>query len=204
MIIEKNVALLNVLNLRRREISDKEINWKVWEVWNMANITRRNNKDGSTSYQIRVYIDETGTGKQLMQRMTWRAPASMRPTTADKEAARQAAVFEDKAKQGLASFGGSTRIADYARNWIEVQPLAPKTRELYTTLMERIDIAIGHIRLDKLQAHHLEAFYKNLAEPGMKQRGSYAISDKLGTMLREWKMTKAALSRLSYQYPIKR
>lgn len=31
----------------------------------------------------------------------------------------------------------------------------------YNTLMERTDIAIGHIRLDKLRAHHLEAFYKN-------------------------------------------
>lgn len=160
----------------------------------LANITKRLNKDGSVSYQIRAYVDETGTGKQLMQRMTWRAPAGMRPSSADKEAARQAALFEEKAKQGLAAFGGNTRFADFARNWIDTQPLAPKTRELYNTLMERIEIALGNIRLEKLQAHHLEAFYKNLGEPGIKQNGSFAVSNKLSRILQDRGLSKMALA----------
>lgn len=163
----------------------------------MSNITKRVNKDGSVSYQIRVYLDETGTGRQMVRRMTWRAPAGMKSRTAEKEAARQAALFEEQARKGLVAFGGSTRFGEYARDWIKIQPLAPKTRELYEGLMTRIDAAIGHIRLDKLNAHHLELFYKNLAEPGMNLHGSYAISHKLDGILQKRKMKKAALARLA-------
>lgn len=161
----------------------------------MANITKRTNKDGSVSYQIRVYVDEAGSGKQLMQRMTWRAPAGMRPTAAEKEAARQAALFEEKAKQGLTAFGGSTKFSDYASAWVENEPLAFKTRERYRELLVRINAAIGHLRLDKLQAHHLEALYKNLAEAGINSRGAYAVSDKLDSIMKERKLSRADLGK---------
>lgn len=36
----------------------------------MANITPRKNKDGSTSYLIRVYVDENSSGKQKFKSMT--------------------------------------------------------------------------------------------------------------------------------------
>lgn len=43
----------------------------------MANITPRKNKDGSTSYLIRVYVDENSSGKQKFKSMTWKPPAGM-------------------------------------------------------------------------------------------------------------------------------
>lgn len=93
----------------------------------MANITKRTNKDDSASYLIRVYVDENGTGHQIVKSMTWRPPEAMRPTTAEKEANRQALLFEDQVKRGLASFAGSTKFEDYATAWVENEPMAFKT-----------------------------------------------------------------------------
>ena len=163
----------------------------------MANITRRKNKNGSVSYLIRVYVDETGTGHQIVKSMTWKPKPGMHSSAEEKELNKQATLFEEQVKQGIVAFGGSTRFDEYARDWIRLQPLAPKTKELYEGLMGRIDKAIGHIRLDKLNAHHLELFYKNLAEPGMNLHSSYAISHKLDGILQKRKIKKAELARLA-------
>ena len=40
--------------------------------------------------------------------------------------------------------------------------------------MERINAAIGHIKLTDLRPQHLNSFYKNLAEPGLRSNGSSA------------------------------
>lgn len=163
----------------------------------MANITKRTNKTGQASYRIRVFVGEDTNGKQLYQSMTWTPPPTMRPTSADKEANKQAALFEDKVKQGLVSFDGKTRFGDYANTWIENEPLAYKTRERYRDLLKRIAPAIGHIKLEKLQARHLEAFYKNLAEPGVKNKGRYATSDKLNAEIKKRGLSRFALGQLA-------
>lgn len=163
----------------------------------MPNITPRTNKDGSTSYLIRVYMDETGTGHQITKSMTWKPPEHMRPSAVEKEVNRQALLFEDRVKKGLASFGGSTKFEDYATAWVENEPMAFKTRERYRELLQRINTAIGHIKLEKLQAHHLEAFYKNLAESGVSQRGRFAVSSKLDSVMKAQKLSRATLGTLA-------
>lgn len=163
----------------------------------MANITRRQNKDGSTAYLIRVYVDETGTGKQITRSKTWKPAPGMRPSAAEKEAQKQAAIFEDQVKRGLVGMAGGIRFEDYARQWMEAAQLAPKTRESYEYLLLRINAAIGNIRLEKLQAHHLELFYKNLAEEGISERGGYAVSDKLRPLMRGLGLSHAKLAEIS-------
>lgn len=163
----------------------------------MPNITPRKNKDGSTSYLIRVYVDETGTGHQITKAMTWKVPENMRPTAVEKEITRQALLFEDRVKHGLAGFAGTTTFEEYADAWVENEPLAFKTRERYRDLLKRINPAIGHIKLEKLQAHHLEEFYKNLSEAGINQRGRYAVSDKLNRLMKERKLSRTALGTLA-------
>jgi integrase len=164
----------------------------------MANITKRTNKDGSASYLIRIYVDETGTGHQVVKSMTWRPSEAMRPTTAEKEANRQALLFEDQVKRGLASFAESTKFEDYGSAWVENEPMAFKTRERYLELLKRINAAMGHIKLEKLQAHHLEAFYKNLAETGVNERERYAVSDKqFDNIMKSKKLSRATLGKLA-------
>ncbi len=163
----------------------------------MANVTRRTNKDGSTSYLIRVYVNETGTGHQITKSKTWRPPATMRPTTAEKEVVKQAAIFEDNVKRGLAAADGTTKFSDYANAWLEAAQIAPKTREQYAILLIRINAAIGHIKLEKLQAQHLEAFYRNLKEEGVKKNGIHASSDKLKKILSERSISREALGKFA-------
>jgi len=163
----------------------------------MANITKRTNKDDSASYLIRVYVDENGTGHQIVKSMTWRPPENMRPTTTEKEINRQALLFEDQVKRGLASFAGSTKFEDYGTAWVENEPMAFKTRERYRELLKRINAAMGHIKLEKLQAHHLEEFYKNLAETGMNERDRGAVSDKLDSIMKDKKLSRETFGKLA-------
>ena len=160
----------------------------------MPNITKRTNKNGDISYRIRVYVDEVGTGKQLVKSKTWKPPVNMRVTAAEKEAFKQAALFEEQVKHGLVAFDGATRFGGYIKNWIENEPLAYKTRERYSELYSRIDTALGRIKLEKLQAHHLEEFYKNLAESGVNRLGSYAIASGLKLYLKKQKITENQLT----------
>ena len=59
------------------------------------------------------------------------------------------------------------------------------------------DTAIGHIRLDRLQAHHLKTFYRNLRENGVKERGGYAVSSKLKDFLKEKKLSRVKAAALT-------
>lgn len=70
----------------------------------MANITPRKNKDGSTSFLIRVYVDENSSGKQKFKSMTWKPPAGMAEKKAQKELQKAAALFEEQVKKGACCF----------------------------------------------------------------------------------------------------
>jgi len=163
----------------------------------MANITKRTSADGSTKYLIRVFLDRDSTGKQITKSKIYKPDPKMRPTSADKEAERLAAIFEEQCKQGLVAFAGSTKFEDYANEWVKNEPLSPKTRERYVDLLKRINKAIGHVRLDKLQARQLEEFYRNLSEPGVSERGKYAVSENLGDIMTERKLTREELGKMA-------
>ena len=161
----------------------------------MANITKRHGKDGSLSYLIRVFLDENGEGRQHTKSKTWRPSPGMKEATADKQAEKQAVLFENQVKRGLLAYDSRTTLGEYAKHWIENEPLAPKTRERYWELYKRINEALGHIKLEKLQARHLEAFYKNLAESGVNKRAAYAQSEKLGPLLKKRGLSRDALGK---------
>ena len=127
-------------------------------------------KRGDT-YRIRVSAGYDSTGKQLMKSMTWQPAPGMTQKQIEKELDRQAVLFENKVKSGQ-YMEGNIRFSEYAEMWMQNAQLAPATRSQYEDLLRRINAAIGHIRLDRLQPHHLEAFYKNLREKGIKERGS--------------------------------
>jgi len=76
----------------------------------------------------------------------------------------QAALFERKVRSGQV-LDGHVTFAEFVDRWRRdyAEPnLAPKTLVRYDDLLKRILPAIGHIRLDKLQPHHLVAFYASL------------------------------------------
>lgn len=163
----------------------------------MANITKRTNKNGQDSYLIRVFVDQKSSGSQTVKSKTYKPAPGMSKKQIERELNRQATLFEESVKTGLAAMDGRTRFEDYAARWMEATPLAPKTRSGYEGLLKRINASIGHIRLDKLQAFHLEALYKNLAEDGISKKGRYASADNLEAAIKkrgltQWRVAKNA------------
>lgn len=59
----------------------------------MASITKRGN-----AYLIRCYAGYTAEGKQITKMMTWHPEPGMLESRAQKEAQRQAVMFEDSIK----------------------------------------------------------------------------------------------------------
>lgn len=153
----------------------------------MANITPRKNKDGSTSFLIRVYVDENSSGKQKFKSMTWKHPAGMAEKKAQKELQKAASLFEEQVKKGLVAFDGNTTFAEYSTEWIKhasTSGLATRTLENYKDLLRRINAGIGHIRLSKLEA-------------GAKQVGGYAVDSGFSDMLKNNGLSKAEAARRS-------
>ena len=108
-------------------------------------------------------------------------------------------LFEESVRNG-SSFNSNTRFGEYAETWLENNRpplLAPKTYERYRALLKNINAAIGEIKLCKLQSHHLQEFYANLRENGIKKTGSYAISFKLKAYLLEKNISASKLSLIS-------
>jgi len=67
--------------------------------------------------------------------------------------------------------------------------------------LARINAAIGHKKLKEIQALHLEEFYKNLKEDGIKDKGRFAVSSGLDRLMDERKLTRDKISKLARVAP---
>ncbi|MCL2102286.1 MAG: site-specific integrase, partial [Fibromonadales bacterium] len=136
-------------------------------------------RERSGVYQIRVSAGYDMRGKQIEKSMTWKPATGMTPRQIEKELQRQATLFEDRVKSGLFA-DGNVRFADFAERWLSLNEknFAPKTLLRYIDLLNRINPAIGHIRIEKLQAQHLQEFYNNLSESGMNKKTGGGLSAK--------------------------
>ena len=165
----------------------------------MATIKKHVSKAGKITYYIRTYDGYDSKGKQIERSMTWKPPENMTPKQIEKELQRQVVMFEESVKKGTC-FDSNTRFAEYAEKWLENNKppiLAPKTYERYKALLKNINMAIGEIKLVKLQSHHLQEFYNNLRENGIKQVGSYAVANDLRSIMKRKKLTQKKLAKLA-------
>ncbi len=148
-------------------------------------------------YKITVSCGYDIDGKQIRRTKTWKPDAGMTERQIKKELERQAVLFEEKCKTGQV-LDGNIRFADFAEQWFTdyaEKQLRPRTVARYRELMPRISAAIGHIRLDKLQPHHLMSFYDNLAEGGIRSDYKYHFCGDLMKLLRARSQTKAELAK---------
>ena len=167
----------------------------------MANITKRTGKNG-VSYQIRVSCGYGSDGRQIVKRTTWKPADGMTEKQIQKELNRFAVDYENKVMGGMVAFDSTTKFSEYADKWLENAQIADLTKETYKYLLVRINQAIGHMRLSQIQSHHLESFYRNLREDGVKN-GGYAVSlftagkYNLDTIITEKKITRQDLATLA-------
>ena len=157
----------------------------------MATVTRR-----GKSYSIRVSCGYDMTGRQIIKSMTWKPQPDMTDSQAEKEVQRQAVLFEEKCRTGQV-LQGNVRFADFAEIWLRdyaAKQVRPTTFDRYKSMLPRINAAIGHIRLDRLQPHHLMQFYANLEEAGIREDSKQCFKGDLKEMLRVRSITKTAFA----------
>lgn len=159
----------------------------------MPTIRKRNN-----SYEISVSCGYDINGKQIRRTMTWKPDPNMTPKQIEKELQRQTVLFEEQCQSGQA-LNNNIKFADFAEIWFNdrKKDLRPKTYERYKSMLPRINAAIGHMKISKIQPPHLRAFYKNLSEGGLRLDTKYKCKINLDEYIKEHNITTAALVRLS-------
>lgn len=108
-------------------------------------------------------------------------PAAMSKAKKQKEADKAAFLFEEEVKQGNYLDGEKLTLAEFVDIWMReyaVKELAPSTLIHHKMrLQKRVLPALGHMKLAKIQPHHITAFYNNLKEAGIRMDVLYQASD---------------------------
>ena len=165
----------------------------------MASIEQYSGKDG-LSYRITVYAGFDTQGKRIRHRMSWKPSAGMTPKQTEKAVQRAAADFERSIEQGFALDNKQTfaEYADYVLDLKQRTGTKIRTIERYQDMMVRINQAIGHIKLADIRPQHLNSFYKNLSEPGIRIGGGSATAKMdMVAWLKKNKISRGKLAELS-------
>ena len=165
----------------------------------MAQITKRTGKNGKISYLIRVSDGYGVDGKQRKKSMTWTPPKGMTPKKIEKELQKQALMFEEAVSAGTME-DGSIRFQVFSEKWMKEyaeKQLKIKTVEGYRRMLIRINQGIGHIKLRDLKTGHLNSFYSNLQEEGMRQDTKCKARTDLGALSKKKQLTKTQLAEMT-------
>lgn len=165
----------------------------------MANIRKVEGKNG-VSYKITVFSGTDTQGRQVRHYRTWRPDPGMTARQMEKAVQRAAMDFERELELGFQADNRQTfaEYAEYVLSLKERAGIKPKTLYEYRAQLVRINAAIGHLKLVDIRPQHLNSFYKNLAEEGVRISGyrATAIVD-LGQILKEKKMTREKLAQVA-------
>lgn len=163
----------------------------------MATIEKLSGKTG-TSYRITVYSGFDTQGKRIRHRQTYKPDTGMTPRQIEKAVQRAATDFERSIEQGFVLDNRQT-FAEYSAYVLDLKERSgtkPKTLDRYRELMGRINQAIGHMKLADIRPQHLNSFYKNLSEPGIRETGGIATAKiDLATWLKANKKSRAGIAR---------
>ena len=163
----------------------------------MAWYVKREGKKGST-YRIFVSDGIDKDGKQITRTLTWKPSAGMTTRQEEKALQRVMSEFESKIRQGFQIDSGKTfaEYADYVIKTKERAGVKPRTIDRYIELLPRINAAIGHKKLVDLRPQHLNQFYANLAEEGIRldtERATISIDGR--AWLKEHHISLSEVSR---------
>ncbi len=160
----------------------------------MATIAKRGN-----SYKITVSLGYDLNGKQIRKTMTWRPDKPITAKQLEKEINRQATLFEEKCRKGQI-LDDRIKFSDFVEIWQKDyadKQLRDKTNQRNKQALERILVALGHLQIGKIQPHHLNEFYNNLAESGIRRDTKYKCIIDLKEIIKAKGYTVAYISQLS-------
>ena len=131
----------------------------------MAKIEERKNKKGEvTSYRLRVSLGYDIHGKQIIKTKTWKPLPNMTKPQIKKELQNQAALFDIECMQGLTVDSNITFQQLYEMWLREYATINLKNTTLtsYKRMMVNVLDVIGHMKVGKIQPHHLNELYATL------------------------------------------
>ena len=165
----------------------------------MATIEKISGKTGTT-YRISVSGGFDTAGKRIRHRMTWKPEAGMTPRQIEKAVQRAAVDFERSIEQGY-SLDNRQTFAEYSAYVVDLKKrTGTKHRTVtgYQRLMERTNQAIGHMAIQDIRAVHLNRFYQNLSEEGIRAAEPRAIQKTdLRAALKEKQLSMAKVAKLA-------
>lgn len=165
----------------------------------MATIEKISGKKG-TSYRITVAGGFDCSGKRIRHRMTYKPEPGMTARQTEKAVQRAAADFERSIEQGYALDNRQT-FAEYAAYVIDLKERTGtkhRTVDDYRRLLTRTNQAIGHMAVQDIRAVHLNRFYKNLSESGIRGTAPRAIPRvDIKAALKEKKLSMAKVAKLA-------
>ena len=140
----------------------------------MASYEKRGN-----SYRIKASCGYNAQGKQVFQRITWTPPEGMTEKQIEKELNRQCVLFDEECKKGFVV--SPIKFETFAEQWFEEYAnhnLRSTTLTRSRQLTKRTYEAIGHIRLDKLNARVIQRFINSLTAEGTNQNTGKGLAKK--------------------------
>ena len=162
----------------------------------MATIERITGKTGQT-FRITVSGGFDTSGKRIRHRTTFKPSPGMTEKQIQKAVQRAAVDFERSIEQGYVLDNRQT-FAEYAAYVLALKErtgVRATTLDRYRGLLQRINAAIGHIKLVDLRPQHLNTFYKNLSEPGIRTRdGSATAKDDLSALLKKHSLSRIKIA----------
>ena len=159
----------------------------------MATVEKR-----GKGYRITVAAGIGLDGKQIRRRRVWTPDPKLTPRQVEKELARQVVKFEEEVAATGGTDGGNIRFADFVARYMEEYGklyLKPTTLANYQGCLPRINQAIGHLRLKDITPMHIQAFYRNLQEEGIRQRATATALPALSAWVKGQNLTQTALAR---------
>lgn len=161
----------------------------------MAHIEKRGNK-----YRIRISDGfDPLTGKRRFKNMTWTPEAGMTERQIEKELERQAVLFEEKNSRNMIP-DDRTTLSEFVEIWLRdyAEPNLKKTTlAQYKALLVRILEGLGHLRMSKISPAHINVFYANLRENGIRVDGKYICITDFRKFLKDNNISRQKLSDYS-------
>ncbi len=136
----------------------------------MATVEKRGN-----SYRITVSNGYDVTGKQIREKTTFTPDPEMTEKQQKKALEKFIFNFEEKVKNGKYLSGEKMSFLElseywkkeYASNQLEATTLEDYVEELEKKILP----ALGHLKIAKIKPAHLQSFYNNLLEDGVRRDG---------------------------------
>lgn len=164
----------------------------------MASIEKRETKNGEDRFVITVSNGYRIDGSKIREKRAVTLPADMSEKQKNKEINRIAYEFEQTVKNGLYLDGNKITLKQFVDKWekivTEAGTYAPSTWHIYhQRIHNRILPSLGHLKINKIRAHHILIFINNLRAGKVNNLAYYIPTKKMLKLLSAKSITYKSL-----------